>query len=151
MLVCITYLSARLSPNAQVSIFGIISVQAIYFPFALVGMDLLNGGPKGAAVALTGVIMGHVWWMLEWKEDGPSTGGGRGGVMGRAPGWLVNLVGYGAGEERDKQDEQSARRAFGSAAAPRGRGLNDGGSGASNATPPGQTHSWGRGNRLGND
>ncbi|KAG8970247.1 hypothetical protein FRC03_010437 [Tulasnella sp. 419] len=143
LLVCITYLASRLSPNAPVSVFGILSLKALYFPFVLVGLDLITGGPPAAAVSLTGVIAGHAWWLLEWKEDGPSHGGGgRGGVMGRAPRWLVNLVGM--GEDPQTRDAQQNQRAYGGAYAPRGRGLNDGGSGAT-----GNQHTWGSGQRLG--
>ncbi|CAE6382341.1 Derlin-1,2 AltName: Full=ZmDerlin1-2 [Rhizoctonia solani AG-1 IB] len=60
----LVYRAARSNPEAQVSLFGLISVKNIYFPFVMLGMDLVNGGPPALIQALTGVIASHVWFML---------------------------------------------------------------------------------------
>jgi len=135
MLICITYLASRLSPNAQINLWGLITVRAIYFPFVMVAMDALMGGPLAAAPALTGVLVGHVWWFLEWK-DGTQ---GR-YAWSRAPGFFRGLFGPPVDPAPAPQP-----RPFGGATAPRGRTFEDGGA------PPARDggYNWGRGERLG--
>lgn len=128
LLCCITYLSSRLNPDAPVSIFGLLTVRALFFPFVLVGLDLIQGGPGAAMVSLTGIIAGHLWYLLEW------TRGGRG--MGlRAPGFLRRLMG-------DGEREDTERRDYGRAFVPRDR---------QGDARDAARHHWGRGNRLGTE
>ncbi|KAG5715020.1 hypothetical protein E4T56_gene10368 [Termitomyces sp. T112] len=52
------------------------------------------GGPRYAAQAVAGAVVGHFWWWGVWG----SQLGSRGGVLHRyatAPAWLRNLVGEG--------------------------------------------------------
>jgi len=136
LLTCITYLTSRLNPDAPVSILGLLTVKAMYFPAALLAMDLIQAGPQATIVSLTGVLVGHLWYMLEWQERGPSRpGGGRGAVLGRAPGWLARLLG------REVEPATGDRRPYGSAFNPRG----------TTAASASGGHSWGRGNVLGTE
>jgi len=144
LLTCLTYLSSRLNPEAPMSIFGLITIKALYFPFALLGMDLLNGGPAAAIVSLTGIVAGHVWYMLEWQDNGATRPGrGTGAVVGKPPGWFARFVGNGESADTSGSGgsgRQPAPRTYGAAVAPRGgeRGAATG-------------HSWGSGHRLGSD
>jgi len=136
LLSCLIYLSSRLDPNAMVSILGLVSVKAIYFPFVLLAFDVLQGGPQAAIIPLTGVMVGHLWYILEWQEGGPTRpGGGRGAVLGSAPGWLQRLLG------------RASEPAAGDAR-PYGRAFNPSGTTSANVSAAGG-HAWGRGQRLG--
>jgi len=145
LLLCLVYLSSRLAPpGAQVSLYGLITIPIIYFPYALLGMDLLNGGPKEAAQSLPGALIGHLWWWAIWSND--ASMGGRGGPYveyGRAPALVANWF----GERRDG----------GTNAPGAGRGANSG-SGvqvvpprrrAEEGAPETHGHRWGGGQRLG--
>ncbi|KAG8900482.1 hypothetical protein FRC00_012708 [Tulasnella sp. 408] len=105
LLSCITYLSTRLSPDTPMSIFGLLTIKALYFPFALIALDLIQAGPAAAMVSLTGVVAGHIWYMLEWTPRGPQRPGrGTGAVVGRAPNWLIRLIG------QDRESSSTALR-----------------------------------------
>ncbi|ETW75778.1 hypothetical protein HETIRDRAFT_329528 [Heterobasidion irregulare TC 32-1] len=96
LLLCTTYLSAALSPaEAQTSFMGLITFPVKYFPYALLAMDLVTGGPNAAAVSVTGLVVGHLWWWTMFGDDGRGLPGVR--EWGNAPGWLRNLVASGAG------------------------------------------------------
>ncbi len=119
------------------SFFGLITVKALYFPFALVGLDLLQGGVPAAAVSLTGAIVGHIWYMLEWQERGPNRpGGGRGAMVGRAPAWLARLMG--SPPPSAPQPRTTDSRPYGAASTPREYSATGG-------------HTWGSGQRLGTE
>ncbi|KAJ1302355.1 hypothetical protein OPQ81_001169 [Rhizoctonia solani] len=60
----LVYRAARSNPEAQVSLFGLISIKNIYFPFVMLGMDLISDGPPALLQSLTGVIASHAWFML---------------------------------------------------------------------------------------
>jgi len=150
LLTCITYLSSRLNPDAPTSIFGLVTIKALYFPFALIGMDLLNGGPAAAIISLTGIVAGHVWYMLEWQENGPTRPGrGTGAVVGKPPGWFERFIGNGDGAGSGSgassgssgTGRQPATRPYGAAFAPQRE--------EPRATTTG--YSWGSGNRLGTE
>ncbi|KAA1478160.1 DER1-domain-containing protein [Dentipellis sp. KUC8613] len=96
LLLCLTYLSSALAPaGSQTSIFGLVTVPVKYFPYVLLGMDLLMGGPKAVAQSITGVVVGHLWWLAVFGPDGRGLPGAR--EWSRAPGWLKSLVGSGSG------------------------------------------------------
>ncbi|KAG8946801.1 hypothetical protein FRC04_011457 [Tulasnella sp. 424] len=140
LLSCITYLSTRLSPDTPMSIFGLITIKALYFPFALVALDLIQAGPAAAMISLTGVVAGHIWYMLEWTPRGPQRPGrGTGAVVGRAPNWLIRLIGQ--DQEASSTVGSSDSRPYGQAFVPRER--------QPTATTTG--YNWGRGQRLGTD
>ncbi|KAJ4467016.1 Der1-like family-domain-containing protein [Lentinula aciculospora] len=140
LLLSLVYLSSQLAPpGSQTSLYGLISIPVKYFPFALLGMDLLSGGPRAAAVALPGAVVGHLWW---WGVFGTEAGG-RGGPMaeyGRAPRWLAKW--------------------FGETSGPSANSIRATGSGVHVVPPRARTeetaqtthgYRWGSGNRLGSD
>jgi Derlin-2/3 len=150
MLMSITYLQCRLNPNNTINLYGFFQVPSLYFPFVMVALDLLMSGPQSAIHSMTGIVVGHVWWMLEWMEPTPGRPkplAGVWSVISRSPNWLRNLIGEGAA---GAQVPATEGRSFGTAAAPAGRGLNDRGRGASTATTTG--YQWGgAGRRLGTE
>jgi len=137
----LTYLMCALSPpGAQTSVMGLITIPVAYFPYALLGMDLLMGGTIAAAQGVSGMLVGHVWWWLIWGS-GIGTGGiyqGMYGGWGRAPAWLKDWFG-----ERDDYGRTGSRRGGVQAFAPRQR--------AEQAAASGRVtgYSWGSGQRLG--
>ncbi|KIM78212.1 hypothetical protein PILCRDRAFT_824690 [Piloderma croceum F 1598] len=90
LLIALTYVSSQLSPpGTQASIFGLITIPVAYYPYLMVGMDLVMGGPTTAASGVAGLIVGHGWW---WSMYGGA--GGRGSLeeWGKAPAWMKRLV-----------------------------------------------------------
>jgi len=130
LLLCITYLSSRLNPAARVSLFGLVHMENQYFPFALVAMDGVMGGIEAAMQSLTGIIVGHAWWLLEYGSSGNAGG------LGRAPRWLAKLF----GESQNPTDRRTSRTSYGTRIVPRGQ------------EPPATTgYRWGSGQRLGTE
>lgn len=87
LLIALTYVSSRLAPpGTQTSIFGLISMPLIYFPYALIALDLIMGGPQAAASSVTGAVVGHLWWWGVWETRALER-------AGRAPVWLRSFVG----------------------------------------------------------
>lgn len=130
-LIALTYLSSNLAlPGTQSSIFGLITVPVIYYPYLLVAMDFITDGPRAAAAGVVGLMVGHGWW---WGIFG---GQGRRGSLeswGRAPAWVKYLV-------NDRPEAPLAPSV--NVIAPRARA-----EAASGATTG---HQWGSGQRLGN-
>ena len=131
LLIALTYVTSKLSPpGTQTSIFGLITIPVAYYPYLMVGMDLLMGGPTAAAIGVTGLIVGHGWW---WGIYG---GAGRRGSLeewGRAPAWMNRLVSNGGGTIGGVHVIPPRTRADGSS------------SGSATATG----YQWGSGRRLG--
>jgi len=93
---CLLYLSSALAPaGSQTSLMGIITIPMQYLPYAMIGIDLIMGGPEAAAVSVTGAVVGHIWWWAMFGEDGRGLPGLR--EFGRAPSWVRALVSEGAG------------------------------------------------------
>ncbi|KAE9391216.1 hypothetical protein BT96DRAFT_832335 [Gymnopus androsaceus JB14] len=95
-LCCIIYLSSKLTPpgaqTLRTSLYGLGFIPVKYFPFALLAIDLLNGGPYGAVLSVLGMIISHLWWVGIWGSEL----GGRSGPLaayGRAPRWLARWFG----------------------------------------------------------
>ncbi|KDQ06812.1 hypothetical protein BOTBODRAFT_39304 [Botryobasidium botryosum FD-172 SS1] len=63
------YVWARQHPSTQVSVFGLATVTAPYFPFALVLFSWITNGTWRADLA--GCIVGHVVWFLKdvWSRE----------------------------------------------------------------------------------
>lgn len=127
-------------PGAQTSVMGLITIPVVYFPYALLGMDLLIGGTGAAAQGVSGMLVGHAWWWLIWGS-GIGSGGVEQGMYagwGRAPAWLKNWFG-----ERNEHGRVGSRRGAVQAFAPRQR--------VEEAAASGRVtgHSWGSGQRLG--
>ncbi|CUA67960.1 Derlin-2 [Rhizoctonia solani] len=164
----LVYRAARSNPEAQVSLFGLISIKNIYFPFVMLGMDLVSGGPPALIQSLTGVIASHVWFMLLPEPGqlratptassgvrsygGSSTytlsGGGRStsAPSTSAPGWRKYAVAPGwvrwlVGGMHEQGGSET--RSWGTAVVPpRAGGSQDSKSGGYN---------WGSGQRLGSE
>ena len=122
-MVAITYVSGQLSPpGTQSSLWGIISFPVKYFAYALVAIDFIIGGKQAALSALTGIIVGHLWWWGVWESRALRE-------LGTAPGWL---------------------RAFIETPPPPGPAPGaPGGSSSRSRRPAG--YNWGSGHRLGSD
>jgi len=94
--VCILYIYSALAPaGSQTSLMGLITLPMQYLPYAMIGMDLVMGGPRAAAVSVTGAVIGHLWWWVIYGDDGRGLPGLR--QFGGAPSWVRALVGDGAG------------------------------------------------------
>lgn len=87
LLITLTYISSRLSPDALFSLFGLVTIQAKWWPYVMVVIDGMMGGLPALAQAVTGLITGHAWYLLFWR-DAPA----RQSPLGRAPQWLKNLI-----------------------------------------------------------
>jgi Derlin-2/3 len=132
LLLALTYLSSSLAPpGAQASLFGLIQLPVKYWPYALVALDGIMGGPAAAAQAVSGCIVGHAWWWAVFESRS---------VDGSAPGWVKALVSSGA----STAPPPAAAPSFGT----RGSGVE--------AIPPRAQqnarqggYNWGGGNRLG--
>jgi len=59
LLSSIVYLWSRVNPTQPLSIFGLFTVQAFYFPWCLVGITVLMGGSP--VPNLMGILSGHVF------------------------------------------------------------------------------------------
>jgi len=119
---------------------GLVTVPIKFYPYVLIGFDLILGGPGAAAQSVAGAVVGHAWWWSVW--------GGQLGSQGlltryaRAPQWVRNFMG--------ETNPPSAPPAGGTAAglsrsgihvtAPRERARPEGGS---------TGYNWGRGQTLG--
>lgn len=64
LLMALTHLWAQTHPNQQVSLFGLINMPAPYFPFAMIGIDLVRAGPQTALQAFTGLASAHLYFFL---------------------------------------------------------------------------------------
>jgi len=94
LLIALTYLSSQLSPpGAQSSIFGLITIPVVYYPYLMVGMDLVMGGPAAAATGVVGLVVGHAWW---WGIYGGAGGRGMLERWGKAPSWVKIFVNDGS-------------------------------------------------------
>ncbi|PPQ78294.1 hypothetical protein CVT25_011753 [Psilocybe cyanescens] len=91
-LLCIVYLQAAFAePGAKTSLYGFFTIPVIYYPIGIIGFDLFLGGPKHAAPAVAGAIVGHLWWWIVWEGRGATQI--RLARYARAPEWLVKLLG----------------------------------------------------------
>lgn len=94
-LLCLAYISSALAPvGTMTSVMGLVQLPVKYFPYVMLGFDLLLGGPSAVANSLPGAVVGHLWW---WSVWGPELGGA-GGVLLRwsgAPRWFRDYMGEG--------------------------------------------------------
>jgi Derlin-2/3 len=134
---------SKLYPNAMASLFGLIQTNIVYLPYAVAAMDLLIDGPYGAAVAVSGLIVSQALYMLEWGSASGESAPKRNSWLA-APTWFKKLF---RNEIANPDALANARRVYGQASAPAGRGFGDSGRGANTATTSG--YSWGEGHRLG--
>lgn len=62
LLSSLTYLWSRLNPTQPISIFGMLTVQAFYFPWVLVMITVVMGGSP--VPNILGIVAGHVYHFL---------------------------------------------------------------------------------------
>ncbi|KAJ6548561.1 Der1-like family-domain-containing protein [Mycena capillaripes] len=62
---CLAYISTALAgPGILTHLLGFkISITAI--PYIMLSIDLLSGGPRAVLVALPGLVVGHMWWLMK--------------------------------------------------------------------------------------
>lgn len=74
LLSSIVYLWSRNAPTQPVSIFGMFTVQAFYFPWALALITMLMGGSP--LLNILGILAGHVYFFLRdvqgWSLSAPA-------------------------------------------------------------------------------
>ncbi|GAA6043468.1 hypothetical protein JCM8097_000726 [Rhodosporidiobolus ruineniae] len=83
-MMAVIHLWGQTNPTNRVSLYGIINIPAPYFPFAMLGMDLLNGGPPAVLQSFTGMAAAHAYYFLSVilpRQNG-----------GRLPPWLQSLL-----------------------------------------------------------
>ncbi|GAA5864184.1 hypothetical protein JCM3774_001249 [Rhodotorula dairenensis] len=179
-MMAVTHLWAQTNATRQVNLYGLITVPAPYFPFAMLGFDLLNGGPAAVLRSFTGMVAAHAYYYLSviW----PSSGGAPPPALVRSllapPQLLINFLGNGPAVPSSFASSSSARAAGwtsgfgGGGRAGGGRtvgtttsatpGVTGAGAGATGSTTTARAagraaeerqaqHRWGRGQRLGTD
>ncbi|GAA5970471.1 hypothetical protein JCM21900_003139 [Sporobolomyces salmonicolor] len=176
-MMAVIHLWGQTNPTNNVSLYGLITVPAPYFSFALLGVDLLNGGPRAMLVSFTGMVAAHAyhWLSVVYPRQHPSA---RPFSVLSPPQVLINLLGNGPSVPSSFSAPSAAsgapstyRTSFGTAFRPASAGgqrLGGGGgespagsaTGTSSATaaagraraePQQAQHRWGRGNRLGGE
>ncbi|GAA6048590.1 hypothetical protein JCM3770_002044 [Rhodotorula araucariae] len=167
-MLAVTHLWAQTNAMNQVNLYGILTLPAPYFPFAMLGMDLLQGGPGAALRSFTGMVAAHAYYFLAVIY--PRQNGGRSPALVRAllapPQALINLVGNGPAVPSSFAAGRATTggaggyrlaggTAFRPATAPAGPGAAAGATGrASGVAGAGERtaqHRWGSGRRLGTD
>lgn len=58
----LVYVWSREFPNAQISIYGLVTLKAFYLPWAMLALDVIFGSPLGPD--LLGIIAGHLYYFL---------------------------------------------------------------------------------------
>jgi len=105
MIMMLIYLWSRKNPNITMSFLFGIQFQSFYFPWVLVGFNVLMGGFP--MVELLGIIVGHLYYFLE--DIYPRTGGVQ---LLKTPQFMYNLfppafgTGYQAPQQQQTQQQQ---------------------------------------------
>ncbi|KAH0460160.1 hypothetical protein IEQ34_010823 [Dendrobium chrysotoxum] len=60
MVFMLLYVWSREFPNAQVNIYGLVTLKAFYLPWTTLALDVLFG----ASPDLMGIIAGHLYYLL---------------------------------------------------------------------------------------
>ncbi|TKA58122.1 hypothetical protein B0A53_00524 [Rhodotorula sp. CCFEE 5036] len=96
-MMAVTHLWAQTNSTRQVNLYGLITVSAPYFPFAMLGFDLLNGGPGAVLRSFTGMVAAHAYYYLSviWPSSGGSPPPGLVRSLLAPPQLLINLLGNG--------------------------------------------------------
>ncbi|ONK69776.1 uncharacterized protein A4U43_C05F26600 [Asparagus officinalis] len=79
------YVWSREYPNAQINIYGLVSLKAFYLPWAMLAMDVIFGSRLGPD--LMGIIAGHLYYFLTVLY--PLSGGRN---LLKTPIWVHKLV-----------------------------------------------------------
>lgn len=79
------YVWSREYPDAQINIYGLVTLKAFYLPWAMLGLDVIFGSPL--APDLMGIIAGHLYYFLTVLH--PLSGGRN---ILKTPTWVHKLV-----------------------------------------------------------
>lgn len=79
------YVWSREFPNAQISIYGLVTLKAFYLPWAMLALDVIFGSP--ITPDLLGIIAGHLYYFLTVLH--PLAGGRN---ILKTPMWVHKLV-----------------------------------------------------------
>ncbi|KAL9390708.1 hypothetical protein Peur_014628 [Populus x canadensis] len=104
----IVYIWGREFPNAQVSIYGLVSLKGFYLPWAMLALDLIFGNPLMPDIL--GMLAGHLYYFLTVLH--PLSGGK---FIFKTPIWVHKLVafwGEGTQVNAPVQRDPSAGTAF---------------------------------------
>ncbi|XVF11238.1 hypothetical protein REPUB_Repub08aG0009200 [Reevesia pubescens] len=121
----IVYVWSREFPNAQISIYGLVTLKGFYLPWALLALDLIVGAPLMEDII--GMVAGHLYYFLTVLH--PLAGGK---YVFKTPLWVHKLVakwGEGIQVNSPVQRDPFAGVAF------RGRSYRLSGNGAQRSTP----------------
>ncbi|KAJ0030884.1 hypothetical protein Pint_12891 [Pistacia integerrima] len=80
------YVWSREFPNSQISIYGLVTLKAFYFPWAMLAIDVIFGSPL--LPNFLGIIAGHLYYFLTVLH--PLAGGRN---ILKTPIWVHKLVG----------------------------------------------------------
>jgi len=85
-MVAVAYVSGQLSPpGTQTSLWGLLTFPVRYFAYALVAIDFIIGGKAAALSALSGILVGHLWWWGVWESRALQE-------FSTAPGWMKRFI-----------------------------------------------------------
>lgn len=127
------------------SILGLITVPVKVYPYIIIGLETISGGPYAGALAIAGCAVGHLWWWSVW--GGELAGQGRLSQYSLAPTWVSEWYGEGSrpgGRDAPDAGGQAAGLAQAGIHVTRPR-VPLGAGGAPQTTQ----HAWGTGQRLG--
>ncbi|KAE8669172.1 Derlin-1 [Hibiscus syriacus] len=80
------YVWSREFPNAQINIYGLVTLKAFYLPWAMLALDVIFGSPL--TPDLLGIIAGHLYYFLTVLHPLAT-----GKVLLKTPMWVRKLVG----------------------------------------------------------
>lgn len=81
----LVYVWSREFPNAQISIYGLVTLKAFYLPWAMLALDVIFG--SGIMPDLLGIIAGHLYYFLTVLH--PLAGGKN---ILKTPAWVQKIV-----------------------------------------------------------
>ncbi|KAH6887864.1 Der1-like family-domain-containing protein [Coprinopsis sp. MPI-PUGE-AT-0042] len=146
VIACLTYVGSKLAPaGAKISLNGLVAIPMVYWPYAMVVMDLLTLGRHAAAEAVAGLIVGQCWW---WTMMGGGELGnpGRFSRYGQAPSWLFRWF---SERKRGGSDAEVRPDSSGAAHALRASGVEVAVPRRVRDSASSTGHSWGQGRTLG--
>ncbi|KAE9448717.1 hypothetical protein C3L33_19376, partial [Rhododendron williamsianum] len=100
------YVWSREFPNANISIYGLVTLKAFYLPWAMLGMDVIFGSPL--LPDLLGIIAGHLYYFLTVLH--PLAGGRT--ILKTPIHKLVARLGIGAPATAQAQPDRNTGGAF---------------------------------------
>ncbi|RWR87436.1 hypothetical protein CKAN_01637700 [Cinnamomum micranthum f. kanehirae] len=81
----LVYVWSREVPNAQISIYGVVTIKGFYLPWAFLALDLIFGAPLKPDIL--GIVAGHLYYFLSVLH--PLAGGRN---LLKTPLWVHKLV-----------------------------------------------------------